>query len=253
MSDPGPWGGPLSPPPAGRPKRRLRLGLIVWLGLLGAAALGFWGLSLAFPGELHGADWPDALSLFGFLALVSTGVMAARRVDLGRTARQVGLWVAIVVVLLAGYTYRDQLTGVAERLRGALIPAYGVQTTPKSLTLQKSDGGGFYVMGQVNGAPVRFAIDTGASDIVLSPADAARIGIDPTTLKYAAPSETANGVGYGAAFVVKTLAVGPIRLTDVPVAINQAPMSTSLLGMSFLRRLDSFEMRGDQLILRATG
>jgi aspartyl protease family protein len=253
VSDPGPWGGPHVTPPPGRPRPRLRLGLVLWLGLLGAAGLGFWGLTQAFPGQLHGADWPDALGLVGFLALVSSGVMATRRVDLGRTARQAGLWLAIVLVLLAGYSYRDELAGVAERLRGALIPAYGVATGPKSLALQKSDGGGFYVMGQVNGAPVRFAIDTGASDIVLSPADAARIGVDPATLKYAAPSETANGVGYSAAFVVKTLVVGPVRLTDVPVAINQAPMSTSLLGMSFLRRLDSFEVRGDQLILRAKG
>ena len=119
--------------------------------------------------------------------------------------------------------------------------------------VERSEGGGFYVVGQADGVQVRFAVDTGASDIVLSPDDAHRIGVDPSTLKFSAPSETANGVGYGAPIVVKSLTVGPIRLTNVPVTVNQAPMSASLLGASFLRRLSSFEIRGDQLFLSDGG
>jgi aspartyl protease family protein len=247
----GPWGGPQAPPPPRRgPSIKLRVGFLVWLGLIGAAALTFWVLAAFFPGQLHGADWGDALRLFGLLALVSSGLVAVRRVDLGRTARQIGLWAAIVLVLLLGYSYRDDLFGIALRLRGALIPAYAAQTGPKSLMIQRSEGGGFYVIGQVDQAQVRFAIDTGASDIVLSPDDARRIGVDPSMLKFSSASETANGVGYGAPIVVKSLTVGPIRLTDVPVTVNQAPMSASLLGASFLRRLSSFEIRGDQLFLK---
>jgi aspartyl protease family protein len=57
-------------------------------------------------------------------------------------------------------------------------------------------------------------------------------------------------MGYGAAWVADRLEVGGIRLTGVPVTINQAPMSTSLLGMNFLNRLEAFEFRGRQLILK---
>ena len=57
----------------------------------------------------------------------------------------------------------------------------------------------------------------------------------------------------GALGVVDSLEVGPIRLTRAPVEINRAPMSSSLLGMPFLKRLESFEVRGDQLILRGRG
>ena len=106
------------------------------------------------------------------------------------------------------------------------------------------------MVGQVNGAPVRFMIDTGSTDIVLSPDDAGRVGLHPADAAFSRPTETANGVGYGAAVTIDSLAAGPIRLTDVPVSINKAPMSTSLLGMPFLKRLDSFEVRGDQLFLR---
>jgi aspartyl protease family protein len=108
-------------------------------------------------------------------------------------------------------------------------------------------------MGEVDGAPVRFVVDTGASDIVLSPQDAARAGLLPPSTKYSRPSETANGVGYGAPMDVRSLEVGPIRLANVRVFVNQAPMSASLLGMTFLDRLDSFEVRGDQLFLRGRG
>jgi aspartyl protease family protein len=68
-------------------------------------------------------------------------------------------------------------------------------------------------------------------------------------LDFGLSAETANGVGYGAP-IRATLEVGPIDLADFPMTVNQAPMRRSLLGMSFLNRLQSFEVRGDTLILR---
>jgi aspartyl protease family protein len=219
--------------------------------LLVAVAVGFWAMMELFPGELHGSDWTSALRLFGLLALVSSGIVAAQRVDLGRTARMAAVWALIVLALLLGYSYRGELGSVAMRLRSAIIPAYAAETAPRTVMIEKSEEGGFYVRGDVNGTPVRFAIDTGASDIVLSPDDARRVGIDPTTLKYSAPHETANGVGYSAGVVVSELKVGPISLKNVLVSVNQQPMSSSLLGMSFLRQIDSLEIHGDQLFLKA--
>lgn len=248
----GPWGGPHEPPPRKRLRIAVRPGLLIWLGLLGAVGIGFALLMVLFPGQLHGSsDWSNAAQLFGLTALVSVGLLATRRIDLGRTARMAAGWAAIVLLLLIGYSYRAEIESVGERLRSILLPAYPTQTGPKAVMVEKSEDGGFYVMGDVDGTKVRFAIDTGATDIVLSPDDARRIGMDPTALKYSAPRETANGVGYSAFIKVTSLTVGPIRLTDVPVTVNQQPMSTSLLGMSFLRRLDTFTIRGDQLFLKA--
>ncbi len=59
-------------------------------------------------------------------------------------------------------------------MRGELIPACAVSDGDHTMTITAADDGGFYIMGQVNGAPVRFVIDTGANGVLLSPADAAR-------------------------------------------------------------------------------
>ena len=122
-------------------------------------------------------------------------------------------------------------------------------TGARELVVSQDPDGGFYLMGQVNGQIVRFLVDTGASDIVLSAADAERVGIETSRLSFDHPSETANGVGYAAPSTVESLAVGSIRFDGVPVLVNQAPMSSSLLGMSFLKRLESFRVSGRKLYL----
>ena len=98
--------------------------------------------------------------------------------------------------------------------------------------------------------PYRFLVDTGASDIVLDPADAQRLGIDLGSLTFDRPFGSANGIGYGAKTVVGGLSVGPIAFTNVEVAINKTRMGSSLLGMAFLKRLKSYSVSGGKLVLR---
>jgi aspartyl protease family protein len=111
--------------------------------------------------------------------------------------------------------------------------------------------GSFTVYGDVQGTQVKFIVDTGASEIILSPADARRAGIDVERLNFDMPFETANGTVAGARVRLGSLTIGSIHFTDVPVIVNRAEMNGSLLGMTFLRRLDGFEIRGRQLLLRA--
>jgi aspartyl protease family protein len=118
------------------------------------------------------------------------------------------------------------------------------------MIVTESPGGSYLVYGKVNGTTVPFLIDTGASDIVLSPGDARRIGIDMDALSFDHVYETANGQGRGAPYQVASLQVGDIVFKDVSVSINDANMRTSLLGMSFLRRLKSFGFENHQLVLR---
>ncbi len=84
----------------------------------------------------------------------------------------------------------------------------------------------------------------------MSPADARRIGFDPDRLRFTGFAETANGTVRTAAVRLGSIEIGPIRLHDLPASVNQAPMRGSLLGMSFLERLRSFEIRDGVLILR---
>jgi len=110
--------------------------------------------------------------------------------------------------------------------------------------------GHFYLNGKANGKHIRFMIDTGASDITLCPQAASIIGIDLKSLKFTQRYQTANGIGFGAHHWLKSLSIGPFRFSEIKVSINQSEMSESLLGMSFLERLQSFEFRGDKLYLR---
>jgi aspartyl protease family protein len=249
MSPPsGPWAqGPDDPEP-----RRPRARLLIWLALLLATAAGVTLLFRIFPGGVStGEDWAWLARGVALVALVSAGILAGGRINWGQKARHAAIWAGIIAVLALGAAYRDELMGVGQRLRSEFSPSYAVATGPRELVVTQDEDGGFYVMGQVNGQPVRFLVDTGASEIVLSPADARRLGVNLDTLTFDHAAETANGVGYAAPFTADSLAVGSIRFDNVPVAINQAPMRNSLLGMSFLKRLDSFQVSGRKLYLKA--
>jgi aspartyl protease family protein len=246
----GPW--EREPPEARRTIPRVRF--VLWLGLVAAVGLGVWLLAKLVPGGVTSSeDWAWIVRDVGLVAVVSTGILTAGRFRWGEKARHAAIWVGVVALLFLGVAYRGELEGVAQRVRSEFAPAYPVATGAHELVVTQDDGGGFFVIGQINGRPVRFLIDTGASDTVLSPADARRLGVDIAALHFDHIVETANGPGYSAPFSATTLAVGPINFANVPMAINQSPMSNSLLGMTFLRRLDSFEVRGSKLVLKWRG
>ena len=192
--------------------------------------------------------------LFRGLVLIiflSAAILTPRRILWAQGARHAAIWVAIAGVLILGITYRPELLGIVQRVRMTLSSSYPVTTSPHELVVSQGGDGSFLVMGKVNNQLVRFVVDTGASETVLSPADAKRIGIDMEALRFDQLSETANGTGYGASYTAKKLAIGSISFDNMPLVINRAPMSNSLLGMTFLRRLESFQVKGDRLYLRS--
>jgi aspartyl protease family protein len=227
------------------------LGLGLWLGLLAGVGALFLLMAWLMPAERGDLDWAEAFRLFGVLALVSSGLARVRKVDLGATARIAAGWAAIFLVAVTAYALRDDAGRLARKVATALVPDHAIAQPGAAMVIGRGEGDGFYVVGRVDGVQVRFVIDTGSTDILLSPADARRIGLSLGSADFSRPSETANGVAYSAAARVRSLAVGPIRLADVPVSISATPMSVSLLGMPFLERLASFEVKGDQLFLRA--
>lgn len=240
----GPWS--RDPQPRAAPSR-------AWLGLVAAIAvlLLVWALSAYFPDAIYSdMDRARLIQLIGMLVLVSSGVVLGRRFRGRESLRNVLIWCGIFAILIVGYTLRDDFAQLGNKVLGDLIPDRAVQTGPHELTLTADQDDSFYTSGTINGARAEFLIDTGASSVVLSPADAERAGIDLSSVDYTNRFESAHGEGRGASFVVERLTIGPIELHHVPVVINQSPMRTSLLGLTFLRRLDSFEMRGRKLMLR---
>ncbi len=174
---PGPWDEPKPLPGTPAPRKPSRLGFYLWLGiLLGAAAL-LLGLNRLFPSTDAPLGDPGVVQTIGFLVLASSSLLFMREFNLKRTARYILLWLALGAVLISGFIFKNELMDFGVRLRGALIPSYAIQTGAREMTLSEGEDGHYHVYGAINGAKVYFLIDTGATDIVLDPEDARRIGL----------------------------------------------------------------------------
>jgi aspartyl protease family protein len=194
------------------------------------------------------------LYLSGFLVLLLAGFTgrarfaAVRSWGWGRVVGNLGFWLLMLLLLVGGYSYKDELRQVGRHILGQIDPAWG-QVDGRSVSFAIADDGQFHIEANVGGVPVRFILDTGASDVMLSPFDARRLGFDPAALSYTRIYQTANGTVAGASVVLPSLEIGSIRLTNLPASVMQTDSSTSLLGMSFLSRLASYKVDGSRLTL----
>ncbi len=180
---------------------------------------------------------------------------------LGWAVRQVVLWLIVGGIGFAAFTYRDVLFGPqapqeSQEQRTAKQPARtakgaGKASRPASraLTIRASAGGHFMIEADVDGADIRFMVDTGATEVVLTPEDAARIGFDLRARNFTRQFNTAGGVIRAAPVTLRRLRIGQLVLRDVEAWVNESPLFVSLLGMSFLKRLDGYEVQDNQLIL----
>lgn len=118
-----------------------------------------------------------------------------------------------------------------------------------SIPKSKMDGQ-YWANARVNNGVVKFLVDTGASTVALTPEDARRAGVDLNSLDYNIPVQTAGGTNVAAAVELKSISVGPVTLRNVRAIIIPEGLSTSLLGMSYLGRLQRVEATPYALILR---
>ena len=112
----------------------------------------------------------------------------------GAALRQGAAWLILGLLLVIGYSYRDMFRDLGARLSGELVPQQGAARGDEAISFQSSDDGHFHVEALVDGTRIVFMVDTGASDVVLSPADA-RLGFDPDSLAFTRIYETAERVG----------------------------------------------------------
>jgi aspartyl protease family protein len=171
--------------------------------------------------------------------------------------RYILIWLAIGFGLIAGYSYREELSAVTDRVMGELRPSGDIVSVEtgeegeRAVRVRRRLDGHFAVRASVNGQSMTLMVDTGASSVVLKPADAERAGVDLDKLSYTVAVDTANGMTYAAAVRLRTLAVGPIVVRNVDALVAQpGSVKENLLGMSFLRRLRSYEFAKDYLTLR---
>ena len=231
--------------------------LLLGAGIAGAVAvLG----SMSEPDTIAGMpsdDFVRLLALSGFLVLIGSGLLSSYGGKLGQGVKELAVWVAIALALVAGYSYRTELAAIGQRVTGELAPPGeavvidGRTSGEKAVKIRRRADGHFVARAQVNGATMSMLVDTGASTIVLKATDARQIGIDVDRLSFSIPVQTANGTAYAAAVRIRQISVGPITLEGVDALVSKpGALKESLLGMNFLRRLRSYEFSGDFLTLR---
>jgi aspartyl protease family protein len=165
-------------------------------------------------------------------------------------------WLALGLALVTLYSYKEEIAPIAARVVGELLPgsAMTVEQSAGGLTeirIRKRLDGHFNANVEVNGKQIAMIVDTGASSIVLTPEDATKAGIDVSDLAYNIPVLTANGRTFAARVRLDKVAIGPLDRTNVDALVaKHGAMTQSLLGMSFLSRLRSYEFSGDFLTLR---
>ena len=183
-------------------------------------------------------------------ALVGLIALTLFRQRFSRVLESALIWVILAALLTLGYTYRFELREVADRMLAELIPGY-VATKGRTVEIARGAGGGFSVGAHVNGARVAMVLDTGASAVVLTQEAAKAAGLPLEVLNYSVNVDTANGRARAAPVTLDRLSIGDITERSVPALVAQGgQLRTSLLGMSFLNRLESWEVRGDKLVLR---
>lgn len=217
---------------------------VVLLGLI-AVLNGF------FPGVLGEEDSQIGLTHnVILLALLGSSAILGYRGRGGAALKHTLVWIALALLLVLGYSYRDDLLVIVTRVGGELVPAMPTVTASGDVEIRASNDGHFQAFARINGAKVRLLVDTGATILALAPDDAERIGIDLNALSFDRPVSTANGRTFVAMVRLDRVEIGPISFADVSAAVHRDGLDQSLLGMNVLDRLSGFERTGDRLVLK---
>ena len=226
---------------------------LIWTFVLGVA------LSLA---ALIASNDQDAIANLlshdtGSLALklalaifVGGLVLALYRDRLSKALEALLFWAVLGLLLVVGYSYRFELSDVGDRVIAELIPGQ-VASHGRRVEVVRGHGGDFAVGAHINGARVPMVLDTGASSVVLTQEAAKAAGLPLEVLVYNVNVDTANGRTRAAPVTLDRLAVGGLTERAVPALVAQpGQLKNNLLGMTFLNRLESWEVHGDRLRMR---
>jgi aspartyl protease family protein len=201
-------------------------------------------------GTLSTDDFASLTVKIALLVFLGGSVLVIFRESFAKALQAVLFWVVVALVLALGYTYRFELRTVYDRVMAELVPGRSAGKG-RVVEIARGRAGEFGVVTQVNGGTVPMVLDTGASAVVLTQEAAKAAGLPLEVMSYSVSVDTANGKTRAAAVTLDRISIGGLVERSVPALIAQpGQLRTSLLGMTFLNRLESWEVRGDRLIMR---
>lgn len=200
-----------------------------------------------------------ASGIWYLLALVLVGsALAVRRLAWGSLWRMALLWVAIFAALLGLFKFAQDsgyLSGRWAEEGGVAAPDVSPATMPRALAegqrlrIPVAADGHYWVEGRINGTPARFLIDSGATITALSETSARASALNYDVGAPGIIMSTANGRIEARRSNVATLAIGPIRASDLPVVVSPAFGDVNVIGMNMLSRLKSWGVQNGEMVL----
>ncbi len=187
-------------------------------------------------------DIGNLVYLVLLLCAVGFWFLQSNRNNLGKMAQHAVLWGLIFMGVIA-------VIGLWEDIRSTVKPTQAVFADEGRIEVPRGPDGHYRMTLTLNGAPIQFIVDTGASDLVLSQADARRAGFEPDDLPFHGRAMTANGEVRTAPVFIDEIALDGIVDRNVAARINGGELNQSLLGMSYLQRYEQITITGNKLIL----
>jgi aspartyl protease family protein len=228
---------------------RSRLLLYLLLGLLIAILIILARGGEGTVGSLSTNEFGSLAYKILILVFLGGAVLAMFRQRFTEAVTAAMLWVVVGLALVVAYSYRFELHDVADRVLVVLVPGH-VVSHGRTVEVGRSNAGEFAISAHINGARVAMVLDTGASSVVLTRDDAKAAGLPLEVLKYTVNIDTANGRARAAPVTLDRIAIGDLTERSVEALVAQpGQLKTSLLGMSFLNRLQSWQVSGDRLVL----
>ena len=164
------------------------------------------------------------------------------RTSWNKTLQQAAAWALIFGGFIAAY-------GLWNDIAHTIKPQQTVFAESNRVVVPRSPNGHYFIYADVNGAPMQFVLDTGATSLVLTQDDAAAAGLAPAELQYYSRAMTANGEVRTAPVRLDSITLGPFTDENVPAVVNEGEMTNSLMGMTYLQRWGKIEIAGDTLTL----
>ena len=180
------------------------------------------------------------------LLLVSS--LAARRLPLRYVAKAGLAWVAIFASLFAIFSFRFEFIGIWERVKADISGTGGQSVSSEAIELRRQDDGHYWLMVGINGKPVRFMVDSGATMTAINATTAKEVGVEADG--YPIILSTANGRVAAKRANVQSLTVGPHRIENHPVVVSERFGDVNVLGMNFLNSLQSWRVEANMMVLQ---
>ncbi len=177
--------------------------------------------------------------------------------------RQAILWATFAAIGFTGAYYFNDLRLFAAKTIATVVqnaevavnefeaePRKSASGFERSVTLKANQGGHFYTRAYINDQPIAIMVDTGATVVALTYEDAERLDLLPISSDYTHTTRTANGIGRVVPVTLDSVRIGDVEVSDLHGSIAEpGKQHITLLGMTFIRKLSRFEMRGRELLL----